>query len=1674
MESPLVQTAAPRRTGLPFIAAIVVMVICLLLALFNEKAVWLEKRERATLLAHHMTSQINQQLTRDLFSAKALAALVRQGDGHIADFDEVAQEILRINPTISSLQLAPAGVVRHIVPLAGNEKAIGHDLLSDKNRNKEALSAIETRSMTLAGPFTLIQGGVAVIGRQPVFLKDRADDFWGFTSVLIRLEDVTRHLRFAEIEATGYSYQLWRNHPNTGARHVFAQSQTPMAADPITQTISVPNGQWFLSVVPQRGWFSPLRIALEAMIALLAGALAAWVMRRRQRGQDAQWTTFKRLELATSLSGLGIWVWEPQRNLLQGDQRACKMFGLPAESAHTPLQGDVWFTRVHASDHDHVKQLMHTRFVGGESVDISFRTTDANGETHWIQGAAFVDQREAQGSHRITGVFRDITDQRQTELALRDASDRMKTLLDTASDGIHILDETGNVVEFSQTFAQMLGYSPDEVKQLNVRDWEAQLSAEDLVHALQALLKGARTFETRHRRKDGVEFDVEISAKGIRLGERQLLYASARDISGRKQSEARLQESLEFSRTLLLQSPVAKGVYRASGECVMVNESMAKMVGAPVERLLKQNFRLIPSWRNSGLLDAAVEALRERAPRKHEIRLTTSFGREVWAESLLLPATLNGEDHLIAQFFDLTDAKRKEARLRSLTERFELAANALSLGIWTWDLKTDDLEWNKRMFELYQAPKSLWISQPSLTFWRSRFHEEDLARLNHDIKAAMDGDKLLDSAFRITLPDGSLRHIHMAAIVERDDQGHPVRMVGINRDITAEHAAEEALVESELRFRSAFETAPHGMALVSLEGRWLKVNQALCEIIGYSEKELLATDFQTITYPDDLEADLQYVQALLAGQINSYQMEKRYIHKNGGLVWILLSVSLVRSSDGSPIHFVAQILDITEAKQVQEELIQARHNADAANIAKSQFLANMSHEIRTPMNAVLGLLQLTHHTLLDDRQKDYIEKAEVAARSLLGILNDILDYSKIEANRMELETAPFDLAELFHTLASLLSTTVSDKDVEILFDIDGAMPTMLSGDALRLQQVLINLTSNAVKFTPKGSVTVALTLLESTAQEVTLEFSVSDTGIGISDEKLSLIFEGFSQAEASTTRRFGGTGLGLAISRRLVELMGGELQVISEEGKGSRFFFTLTLPLANAMPEQQRAAPKLGSKGAPLRALIVDDSEISRDVLARMVVDLGGQAHVAQSGHEAIKLLACDDGAPLPYDLVLLDWKMPGMDGWETARYIRNNCPSGSSLIFILITAYGREMVLQQHEESPGGLFNGFLTKPVTHEMLREAILTAGRQTNPDLKKMDLQPQTPLHGMNLLVVEDNPTNQQVAQELLSIQGAEVVVADNGAEGVRLAMAAEPLFDAVLMDIQMSVMDGFEATRILRERFTPQQLPILAMTANALSSDREACLAAQMNDHVGKPFDVREVVAKILTCCGRTVVGERAPPPSTRQEAAQNFPGFDYPGAMARFNNRARAYLIAIAGFQRDLPVLLSRLESAINEKDRDAFGRHLHALKGLAGTLGAVTLSALARHCEAELASGDALEPMQTQLNEAASQALEVIEQIHTQLAEPQAETSDSATELDADALRADLDELDLLLAEQNLRMLEVVANIERNYGAMLGARLKPLLDAVNGMDIPSAQAASTELRESLEESDEASHDKSE
>ena len=776
--------------------------------------------------------------------------------------------------------------------------------------------------------------------------------------------------------------------------------------------------------------------------------------------------------------------------------------------------------------------------------------------------------------------------------------------------------------------------------------------------------------------------------------------------------------------------------------------------------------------------------------------------------------------------------------------------------------------------------------------------------------------------------------------------------------------------ETESRLAAVFEHAPNGYVFFDIQRGITHCNPAALQLFGVPDKAALlgrvlwfpglSADAQPDGRPSR-ERALELMREHERSRARVQSTDWRFQRADGSPFDAEVSV-IALEWQGAP-EYCAVIQDVTLRKQAQAALLRARDVAESASRTKTSFLANMSHELRTPMNAIIGMTHLALEDGLAPRQRDYVGKAHQSARDLLQIVNDILDVSKIEAGQLELEQIDFELDAVIDAMADVLAQRAEEKGLELLFSATPDLPRRLVGDPTRLRQILVNLAGNAIKFTERGEVTLGMELASQEGERIELHIWVRDTGIGIGHEALGRLFQPFMQADTSTTRRFGGTGLGLAISRQLVEQMGGRLWVESMPGQGSTFHFTARF---GRSAERALSRAWLAGELKDRRALLVDDNPAALDVLARMLEAIGIEVDRAASGEEALEKAARDG-----YAWILLDWKMPGMDGIECARRLLAS-RVGSQPSIVLVSAFGRDDAARA---GAGLALDGVLQKPVTLSHLYDCLLevraaphTASPGVRPIARRsvaFDDPLLRRLVGARVLLVEDHPLNQELACELLRRAGVEVAVADNGREALD-RLEHDAAYDAVLMDCQMPVMDGYEATRTLRADPRWARLPVIAMTASAFADDRERAFASGMNGHITKPLDIevmlRTLAESIGARPGRVARPGAASPPAPPAPPAPSAPSvsvapdavLDRVDGLARCLGKTDLYRRLLLGFKGSQAGFEADILAALDAQRWDEALRITHDLKGLAGTIGAHALQASIRGLEEGLAAHDA------------------------------------------------------------------------------------------------------------------------
>jgi PAS domain S-box-containing protein len=1356
-------------------------------------------------------------------------------------------------------------VIQYIEPITGNAQALGLDIGSESARRQAALEAMRSGQVRLTAPITLVQAGkpqqsflilmpIYSGASTPVTVAEREAQAFGWAFAPLLTEEVLRGLELDQSEL----HLILRDTTSADRQEVFYQSAESTPAPPVilTQTVErdVYGRRWQVELEAYPAYIKKLQqtspgfvMALGGLLTVLLATLIGVLSVSRQR-QLQVLAGQVRLAAIVESSTDGIIGNSLAGNVTSWNRGAAELFGYSAaEAIGRPLLELIVPADREAEETDILRRTRlgervanfdtKRRCKDGRLIDVSVSIAPIYDETGQPVG--------------ISKTIRDVSAQKAAEAQvlqlnasleaqvikrtaeLSELNVLLSSVMSSASKVSIIATDVDGVIRlFNHGAEQMLGYRAEEMvgKQTpalihvaeEVQSRSAQLSQYygESIEGFRALVHkpefdGSETREWTYVAKDGSHIPVTLVVTAMRdeTGQLSGYLGIALDISERKAAEQRLAESLETTRAVLdtVVNPVI--TFDEDGRIHSLNPAGERVFGFDCDELSE---RQISELFVGGAQQAFARFIADAAanPDTERVNNIELWGRRRDGSSFPLQLSVGtmqlvGKLMMVCVITDLTQQQAQRQELMAARDQVIMAAEVAELGIWTWTLADNSLQWNQRMFELYDQSPSLQFGGLNYDHWRMRVHPDDVEATAAKLAGAVAGTCVYDPIFRIVRPDDRILHIQGGAQVQRNAEGDAIKVTGINRDIT--------------------------------------------------------TQFELETH-----------------------------------------------------------------------LRNAKQQADDASLAKSAFLANMSHEIRTPMNAVLGMLQLVQRTVLNPRQLDYVLKAQSAAQSMLSLLNDILDYSKIEAGKLLLDPHVFELEQSMRDLAIVLAGNQGQKDIEIMFDLDTELPGSLIGDSLRLQQIMINLAGNALKFTSHGQVVVSLHQLQRSGSSVTLRVAVTDTGIGISPEQIEWIFEGFNQAEASTTRRFGGTGLGLVICKRLIQLMGGELQVESQVGVGSRFWFDIVLQVA----EGGSLRSNCPGSDAPLRILIADDNSVAGELLLSTCEVLGWQAEYVCGGLAAVARIDQAVAEGDPFDVVLMDWRMPDLDGLSAAQQIHQHSAADRPPLVLMITAYGREILADRYQGA-NAPFVDFLTKPVTPKQLAVAVERALHGEAVDIERQRYVPEKRLQGLRLLVVEDNMLNRQVAEELLAGEGARVQLAECGLDGVAMALAEQPPFDAVLMDIQMPDIDGFEATRRIRQHAHCQRLPIIAMTANASASDRQACLAAGMNDHTAKPIDLTLLVSTLLHWTNNAA-------PASARERATDAGGVleSRTSILARFGGNEVLLGRVLSNFGPELNKQLERLRELAAKDDAKGVATVLHTLKGSSGTMGAQRFSQRAGELE--------------------------------------------------------------------------------------------------------------------------------
>ncbi|MGA8349115.1 MAG: PAS domain S-box protein [Isosphaeraceae bacterium] len=1148
-----------------------------------------------------------------------------------------------------------------------------------------------------------------------------------------------------------------------------------------------------------------------------------------------------------------------------------------------------------------------------------------------------------------------LLEHRWAEEALRESEERFRGAFENAAVGIAHHDLEGRFLRVNQKYCEIVGYAREE---LLGKSWMDTTYPDDRAAGLALagrMLRGelpCDSLENRYIRKDGTVIWATVTPSIQRDAEGQPDYfiSFIQDISERKrleeelsQAHARLELAVRGSNVGLWEVDMPDGDY-ATGVTSWINLWEQLGLEPPADRspsFVSVDF-LHPDDKERVL--RALYAYLGGETKEYELdyRVRHKDGTYRWmlCRGTAIRDQAGKSIRLVGSRVDITELKRVEEALRVSERRFRTLTETLPQLVWTCrpDGSCDYL--SRQWVEYSGIPESEMLDNR----WVEVLHPEDRAWAMAYWRDAVEGRVSYDLEYRIRGSDGRYRWFKTRGRPMRDEAGRIVQWIGTCTDIDEQRRAEEALRESERRFRTLAEALPHMVWTAEPDGAHDYFNARNTEYTGIAFEQLRGWEWQATIHPDDLSRCLElWCRSVATGEL--YEIEYRLRRFDGTYRWHLARALPLRDDSGRVTKWFGSCIDIDDQKRAEEAERRAKEAAEAASRAKSEFLANVSHEIRTPMNAILGMTELAIETSGSDEQRQYLTIVKSSADALLNVINDLLDFSKIEAGKLELDTAEFSLRQVLGETLRALAIRAHKKGLELVCQIQPDVPDALFGDAGRLRQILLNLVGNAIKFTEEGEVVVRIEAgpMDGAAERDSPEgrsgpsqvlgFSVSDTGIGIPLDKQQKIFQAFEQEDNSMTRRYGGTGLGLSIATRLVALMHGEIGVESEPGRGSTFRFTARFGLQPDQPDRPLVRPLVELQG--LRVLIVDDNATNRRILEGWFRGWRTEPAMVADGLEAFDALWRASASGRPFPLVVLDARMPDIDGLVLAERILQS-PELSQTRVVLLTSDDLHGEVTRFRELG---IAAYTMKPVQQDELLEIIYRVLSRPEPIETPAALPacpsggdapshaPAEPAAALRILLAEDNDFNQQLIDHLLRRRGHDVVVARDGRKA--LEALDHSSFDLMLLDIQMPELDGFQVIEVLRrrEQTAGGHLPVVALTAHAMKEDRERCLQAGMDDYLSKPIRAAELFAVI----DRVLAGR---PASEAPLASSTEPGIlvDPDTLLAACDDDPVLLGKLIRVFQSNIPGSLARVQEAITRQDQAQLRESTHQLRGLLST----------------------------------------------------------------------------------------------------------------------------------------------
>lgn len=1238
---------------------------------------------------------------------------------------------------------------------------------------------------------------------------------------------------------------------------------------------------------------------------------------------------------------------------------------------------------------------------------------------------------------------------------------------------VAVTDLKGTITYANEMFSKISQFSPEEALGANHRIVNSGHHDVSFWKDMYATIGAGKMWraDVKNKAKDGTVYWVDSVIVPI-LGDngKPKEYLAIRFlITDRKEAELQLKESEERFSSIVQNVPgiIFRCLIDEAWTMLFISEQVETISGYPAADFIDNKKRsyadmIVPEDLQK-VQDAVAEKIKIKEQYAVEYRITRADGSERWVKSQG-QAVFDENDEikwLDGAIIDITDQKLAQAEIKRINMLSDNALELTKSGFWYYDLSDENhIVLSDKVIAMLGADVEKGNKYP-MSSWNENMVKADAAlaaQVDKEVGRALSGESdKYNIQYPIHRPKmNDIIWVHDVGHIQKDEHGNPVQIFGVLQNITVQKLAEQEIKQMSMLSDNALSLTKAGFWHIDYSNPdYYYGSEKAANIFGEANNDEYKYHLMDEWYARIAEADPkiaeqtgQNYQDAIDGKIERYDTIYPYKRPSDGeIVWIRAIGDIERDDEGNAKVMYGVAQDITDTILNEKALAEAKAEAEAATEAKSSFLANMSHEIRTPMNAIIGFSHLIQKTQLNEKQEDYIYKIESSSKSLLGIINDILDFSKIEAGKLTIENTDFDLENVFQDLANIITYKAHEKGLEIVFGIDSKVPTYLNGDPLRLGQILTNLSNNALKFTAKGEVVVTADLESDNEEYVVIRFSVKDSGIGIEKDKIPMLFESFTQADTSTSRKFGGTGLGLTISKNLAEMMDGKIWAESEYGAGSTFSFTAKLKKQKQASKE--LVPSTDLRG--LKVLVVDDSQAARETLREALESFSFEVTTANSAKEGIDILK--KSIETPYELVLMDWNMPNMDGLEASEIIINDNSIPNPPLIMMVTAYGKEDVIQRSEKL--GLAS-LLIKPVRYSLLFDSIMNCFGKTSRRVSKKDLKLTEQsieldmIRGAEILLAEDNLINQQVATELLQGAGFKVTIANNGLE-VLDHLEQKKEYDIILMDLQMPEMGGYETASAIRLMDKFKDLPIVAMTADAMEGVKEKCFQIGMNGFITKPIDPAELFSTLLQWINHK---KREVDMHEKEDLSAiivpDIKGVNIEDGLARVGGNKKLFINLLRDFASNNKDILEEANEAANSGDNEKANRIVHTLKGTSGNLGMTALHEQVIQFEESIHKNGWDQSMQLQGSLNAT-LIELIECIVVALPLEQNTTSN------AKDIKELLGKMEAMLNDDDPGAIDVLDEL----GAMDHPLFDKLKDEVNGYDFENGLKTLNEIKAS-------------